>query len=433
MTKSRLKFSKSFFLLFPQLFFLPFLFLFLFLFLFCGCTSYSSKFSSTADLYSAKKYSEALSSLEDLSILKADRNRLLYLLEKATILDEIPDYSKSRSTFIEADKLADRLYTQSLTKNIASFLYNDTTTDYSGEDYEKITIHTMLALSFLKERNIGSALIEARKINNKLYEIISGYNHTSYKEDAFARYLSGLIYEAKSEYDNAIIDYKKALTLYESGYFKVTTPSYLVESLYTLLKARSRQSDITALIKKYPYLKQLSSSPSEASIVTIRKSGLISKKVSRSFSFGVGDQIVSFSYPVIVDVSASRNQERSIIINGTIFTKEQLVQDMNLIARDTLEEKRLRLIAKTSSRAVLRAGMSHELKKNGSDVALLANLVLQISSIFTEQADTRSWNLCPSSFYISRTKVKPGKYNLRFINQNVDINLEPKQIYFLVE
>ena len=402
-------------------------------FLFSSCVSYSSKLASTADLYSSRRYNEALESIENLSILKKSSNRLLYLLEKATVLDELKDFRKSRSTFIDADKLADKLYTESLAQNAASFLYNDTVMDYAGEDYEKITIHTMLALSFLKERNLGSALVEARKINNKLYEIISGYKHTSYKEDAFSRFLSGLIYESISEYDNAIIDYKKALSLYESNYFKVPVPSYLVESLYIVLKARSRQDDLNSLIKKYPYLKQLSWSPSDSYVVTVRKNGLISKKVSRSFSIPVNGQIVSFSYPVIEDVSQARHQERAIIINNAIFTKEQLVQDMNSIARDTLEEKRLRLILKTSSRALIRAGVSRQLRKNGSDAALVADLALQISSIFTEKADTRSWNLCPASFYISRTKLKPGKYNLKFMDQNINTQLESRQIFFLID
>ena len=421
--RCNIRFTGNIILLFPLLF----------CYLFSSCASYSSQLESTSDLYHARKYKEALITLEDLSILKSDRNHLLYLLEKATILDEIPDYKQSRSTFIEADKLADKLYRQSLMNTIASFLYNDTTTDYAGEDYEKITIHTMLALSFLKEGNIGSALVEARKINNKLYEIISGYDHTSYKEDAFARFLSGLIYESRSEYDNAIIDYKKALSLYESGYFKVPVPSYLVESLYTVLKARSRKDDLNALVKKYPYLNKINYNPSEAYVVTLRKNGLISRKVSQSFSIPIENQIVSFSYPIIVDVSSARNMERSVVINGSIFTKEQLVQDMNLIAKDTLEEKRLRLIAKTSSRALIRAGISHQLQKSNSDAALIADLILQISSIFTEKADTRSWNLCPASFYVSRTKLKPGKYNLRFVDKNKNVQLNSKQIYFLID
>ena len=373
-----------------------------------SCSTYSSELASTSDLYNQRRYEEALDSIENLSILKKNNNRLLYLLEKATVLEAMSNFQKSRSTFIDADKLADRLYTESISKSALSYLYNDSTTDYAGEDYEKIMIHSILALSFLKEQNLGSALVEARKINNKLYEISSSYQNSSYKEDALARFLSGLIYESRSEYDNAIIDYKKALSLYESNYFKVAVPSSLVESLYTVLSQRSRKDELRSLEKKYPYLKQYHPDPSSGYVITIRRSGLISKKVSRSFSIPVDDQIVSISFPVIVDVSSARFQERSLIINGSSFSKDQLVQDMNSIARTSLEEKRVRLIAKTSARALLRVGMSKQLTKNGSDAALIANLALQISSMFTEKADTRSWNLCPASFYISRTKLKPG-------------------------
>ena len=91
--------------------------------------------------------------LEKSPVKKQDRNRLLYLLEKATILDRLNDYQESRSHFIEADKLADELYTMSLSAEASSFVVNDASSEYSGEDYEKVAIHTMLASSFLLKGN----------------------------------------------------------------------------------------------------------------------------------------------------------------------------------------------------------------------------------------------------------------------------------------
>ncbi|MGC5189060.1 hypothetical protein ACPXBB_26030, partial [Escherichia coli] len=77
---------------------------------------------------------------------------------------------------IDADKIADELYTTSITRTAASFVVSDASTDYSGEDYEKVAIHTELALSFLATKDLDGARVEARKINNKLAEINSKYD-----------------------------------------------------------------------------------------------------------------------------------------------------------------------------------------------------------------------------------------------------------------
>ena len=113
------------------------------------------------------RLSKSLEKLEKSKIKDQERNRLLYILEKATILERNGDFKEARKLYKEADKLADELYTVSLSKTASSFVINDSTTDYSGEDYEKVAIHTMLASSFLAENNVSAAAVEARKINNK--------------------------------------------------------------------------------------------------------------------------------------------------------------------------------------------------------------------------------------------------------------------------
>src|SRR5690606_6976497 len=104
---------------------------------------------------------------------------------------------------------ADELYTVSISRTAASFIVSESSTDYEGEDYERVAIHTQLALSFLGDKDLAAARVEARKINLKLEEINQKYDDhkNRYAEDAFARYLAGTIYEARGEIDDAIIDY----------------------------------------------------------------------------------------------------------------------------------------------------------------------------------------------------------------------------------
>ncbi len=72
--------------------------------------------------------------------------------------------------------MATALYTKSISKEALTYVYNDSAQEYPGEDFEKIAIHIMLALSFIEEGQLKSALVEARRINTRLAEINSQYD-----------------------------------------------------------------------------------------------------------------------------------------------------------------------------------------------------------------------------------------------------------------
>ncbi|TWW09228.1 hypothetical protein E3A20_16430 [Planctomyces bekefii] len=207
---------------------------------FQGCASYTEETRDIRQLYRGDQFQTALEKLDASTIKNEDKNRLLYRLEKAMILDRMGDFKKSRNLLIEADKIADELYTVSISRTAASFVMNDGAMDYSGEDYEKVAIHTQLALSFIGTNELESARVQAKKINNKLHEINQQYekNKNRYSEDAFARFLSGLIFEARGELDDAIIDYGRALELYSSEYARFVVggvPAALVSSYAQVL------------------------------------------------------------------------------------------------------------------------------------------------------------------------------------------------------
>ena len=106
---------------------------------------------------------------------------------------------------------------------------------------------------------MDKARVEARRINTRLNEINSQYKKKNrYAEDAFGRYLAGLIYEARGEYDSAIVDYRKALQTYQGTYtklFRTNAPKSLIQSLYSLYMKR-RRTEARALKKTIPVAKK---------------------------------------------------------------------------------------------------------------------------------------------------------------------------------
>ena len=90
--------------------------------LFIGCASYSDYTREIRHSVYAGEYSLALDKLEKSPIKTQSRNQLLYKLEKSMILDRLDEREQSRQELLDADKLVDVLYTESISKQAAFFL-----------------------------------------------------------------------------------------------------------------------------------------------------------------------------------------------------------------------------------------------------------------------------------------------------------------------
>ncbi|MBM4253209.1 MAG: hypothetical protein FJ146_14665 [Deltaproteobacteria bacterium] len=384
-----------------------------------ACASYTDETQTIRIDYRDGSYQQAIAKI-DKSSLTEDKNKLLYNLEKAMILDRMGDVAKARTLLINADKIADDLYTTSISRTATSFVVSDASTDYSGEDYEKVAIHTELALSYIASGDLEAARVEARKINSKLAQINAAYedHKDRYAEDAFARYLSGIIYEARGEVDDAIIDYNKALASYRGNFAQFVNggvPDQLVKALYRLLAQRGRQDRMKELQRDFPRLVDAAKAELDdrdsGEVVVVHELGHIAIKTSESFAFTFGRQVVRFSFPVI------RAQGRSYFGQSGIITgsddklhQAENVEDLNAIAHATLEDRRGRLVAKSAARLIAKGQIAEQAYQNYGP---LAGLAVNIFAVVTETADTRSWTLLPESFAITRLRLKSGKHTIK--------------------
>ncbi len=382
-----------------------------------GCASYGDQVKQMTSAYRVGDYSTALSAFEKSDIKTADRNRLLYYLEKGTIEDRLGERKEARGLWMKADKLADDLYTTSVSSSAASFLYNDGAQPYAGEDYEKVAIHTMLAHSFLSDGQLDEARVEAARINTKLNEINNSYkdNKNKYKDDAYARYLSGLIWESNGEWDSAIIDYRSALKIYEGDYssvFQVSPPRDLVRALYRLYLLRNRKDEGRQLAEHYRELNLTQLNPDDASLVVLHEVGVINDKKAEGFVVPIGKQITRFSFPVIRKQGVAVRQT-GVRLNDGLFEVGELAQNFNAIAYESLEDRRLRMMVKSAARLILKSQMTQKAEKELGPLGYIAG---SIYGAVTETADTRGWVTLPAAIYVTRVFVKAGSYRLEISN-----------------
>ncbi|MFW7381656.1 MAG: COG3014 family protein [Oligoflexus sp.] len=404
-----------------------------------GCASYTEEIRDIRLNYQNGRYEDALQRLEKSALQKQDRHRVLMLLEQAMIQDRLGEYAKSRHLLLEASRTIDELYTVSVSQELATYVYNESAQSYSGEDYEKVAVHTMLALSFLGEGNLESAGVEARRINNRLAELNQAYGEKKnrYGEDAFARYLSAMIYEARGEWDSAIIDYKNALRIYEGDYnkhFSTQFPSDLVSALHRNLLRRGRKEEATVLARSYPrYVQQLSDLRQKGELVVIHELGMIAEKNNYDHLIPWGKEIIRLSFPIIRPRSPSRFGRTGVRRQGQPFIAAQLAQNMDKIAAETLEDRRFRMVAKQAARLIAKSQLSQQAEKQFGG---LAGLAVNVVGAVTETADTRSWTLLPSAFYVTRYQLPPGVHKVELFSNGrlsdvKEIKIKSGEIQFL--
>lgn len=126
-------------------------------------------------------------------------------------------YSPSNLAFESAKQLAEKLFTKSLSKELSTLLVSDNLRPYYGEDFERALLHVFSALNYHLMGDATGALVEARQVDFLLTKLQTDHGHKNiYTEDAFVRYLMGLLYENQGEINDAYISYWKSLEAYGS-------------------------------------------------------------------------------------------------------------------------------------------------------------------------------------------------------------------------
>lgn len=410
-----------------------------------SCASYSDLIGSIRGDFIAGDYQTALEQIDKSKIKSDSSSQLLYHLERAMILDRIGKLDDSRGELLKADRIADNLYTVSLSKTAASFVVSDDVGDYAGEDYERVAIQTMLALSFIAEGDLSNAQVAARRINSKLAEIIGTYGKdakATYSDDAFARYLAGMIHEARGDIDNAIVEYGKAIGSYAKGYQEFSNdriPDSLQQAYYRLLLARRRADKIPSFVKANPSIAAAVDREIEkengagiAQVAVLHESGQISQKISLSSFVQVGSQLVRMSFPAIRYERQRLYGATGIELGDGKFIAAATGSDFDAIAAQSLEDHKSRIVAKGLTRALIKGQVVEQTRQNfGEGAGLLMNVI----TAATETADTRGWSLLPARIFVTRAWLKSGTHRMTLKTQGretvTEVTLRPGEIKLL--
>jgi len=400
-----------------------------------ACSAYLTTQSRLGVLIDRQDYARADSLIGSKENAYGRNNKLLYLLDKGLVSHIAGDYTQSISAFERAKKEYDRLYTKSLTGIIGTWLLNDYAAAYRGEDFERVMVDVFQALNYAALDNLEEALVEARDVDSQLKLINSRYasgQTNVYKEDAFARFLSGVLYEAGGNsqgYNDAFIAYSKAVDTYEKDYtssYGTSIPLLLKENLFAaaefmgaeeLSKCRSRYGNVK--------FESLSVKASKAELYFIQYNGRTPPKMEIIIPLVLPDgYVVSLAFPEYegyLDPMTS-SQFTAVSAAGRLFRAQaELVEDITAIARKNLADRKARVIAKAlvSSAGKYFAEKTAEgrmKKEYGPDAGAGLRILSSLFNIFTNRADLRSWRTLPYQIRIARLVLEPGEYALSVTN-----------------
>jgi hypothetical protein len=366
----------------------------------------------------------------------ADRNAVLYYLDEGIITHYGKHYNESNQSLSECEIMMEDLYTKSLSKQVASFLINDNTVPYRGEDFERAMVNLFMALNYVGLGSLEDALVEARRVDNVLNIINSHYEENAknvYKEDAFIRFFMGVLYEAEAEWNDAYISYKKAEEIYQNDYlpnYGVSAPTFLIEKLMTITQAMGYHSELSELKAKYPHCRM--TDPAEkrnnAEIYLIHYNGLGPEKVEQYFLIPMPDgYIMKIAYPAFQkrgyqitqgDVILRNDESNEVYTSSTV-----MMEDITSLAITNLDNRIGRVKAKAIARATskylaTKAAENQAEKRGGFLAGLVTKTVANVASVATEQADLRHWRLLPAEIRVARIIVPPGTYKgrIQFVN-----------------
>lgn len=391
------------------------------------------------------------------------RNRLLYSMDRGMTLHLAGDYVQSNGQLESAVQEVERLYTRTIRTETAAFLTNDNLLPYEGDAYEHVMINVIKALNYAAMGQLMEAVVEARQIDHRLNVLSDRVNETDgYREDAFARYLTGMLYEATGDLNNAFIAYRKAYEIYEAtrAWARTPLPPMLRADLLRTTDALHMTTEFDEYRRQFPETRWLSPSehPDLAQVVVISYNGRAPRKedhyldlpvslsalqlvllnrgvthasnrqerrAADSILYGLNGRVVRVALPRLIPQKTQVLYEDVTLIprgGAAISGKSELMYNGTALAEKSLADRMTGMTTKALARAAIKfaaaegatRGAQHAVNKGDAQwVGLIVGLLAHGLAVATEEADTRSWRTLPDEIQISRLWVPAGEYESR--------------------
>jgi hypothetical protein len=333
-------------------------------------------------------------------VMKKGRNEVLLHMELGAI-ERISGRLEESQYFLQRADLLIEDRNVGAGQRAMSLMSNPRSLPYKTEFFERIAVHYMKCLNFLKMGQVNSARVEARRANLALQSLNDAVpdKPLKYHDDVLAHVIMGLAYEANNEINNAFIAYRNAVNLFltEDGklkkYMGTTLPRQISCDLLRTARLMNFGSD-------YSYYKRILGvncehevhPASNGELIVFWENGLapekeevivnlglspqgngglqvynsaqniestISAREMQQYNINLSNDNIAIALP-IYRPRASRLSSGRVLVNGHVQDLE-LLENLNVIAPQSLKDRYARELANAVVRVLAKRAIQEAL------------------------------------------------------------------------
>jgi hypothetical protein len=381
--------------------------------------------------------------LENVEKIGKSSSELLYLYEKGLILHYHDRYAESNEAFERAETVLEDLYTKSVSREAVALLVKDDIARYRGDAFEAVFVNYYKILNYLHLDDLEGALVECRRVNRKL-QMIADAGEEKFENDPFVQYLTGMVYAAAGDLDDAAVSFRVAIDAYESlGADAGLAPP---PTLYC------DAARVAGALGNFDEAARYDSAGVECPGVTreqgvvnlLLEGGYVTHKVEESVVLPIYEdddeddddfaealagrrhharrrgvkvtQVVKVAVPVLAEdpvpfqsAVVTARPEDSDDDGEPTEVSSVVVENLGVHARRAFAAKEGKILVRTVVRALAKLAAQDGAGDRNAAVGVLVN----VFNVATETADTRSWSTLPQRIVMSRLRLPAGDWSLR--------------------
>jgi hypothetical protein len=426
-----------------------------------GCGSSANRYLLVDKNLLARDYQAADAVIQKAEDEYGPKSRVLYGMDRGMTLQLAGEYQQSNEVLEQAEDEVDRLYTRRLRTESLAFITNDNSLPYEGEPYEQVMINALKALNYACLNRWQDALVEARRIDHRL-NVLADHtkDQAAYRDDGFARYLSGILYESAGDINNAFIAYRKAHETFEASraWARTGVPSQLRADLLRTAEALHLSQEFTDYQRRFPETawQRMEEQQQLAHVLVISYNGRAPRKEDQfldlpisldalqlvllnrgltpsnrqqyraadSVLYGLNGRVVRVALPRIVPQKTHVPIDTVSLVpeQGTpVVVRTELAQNVTALADKALSDRIAGIAVKALARAAFKFSLAEGATRGaqhavGGDagpwVGLAVGLLTKGFAVASEESDKRSWRTLPDEIHLARTWVAPGSYRV---------------------